>query len=231
MFPPSFGMRALWSVPLVLVLAACTPDPVPETTRVDDTDLQDPERRPATHVGDSQAQLQGAKTAEDFRRAERAAVGLSELLISNLTRTMSEQGIVPALTFCKEQAPQLARQVASEHGVRIGRVSVPGRQRNSANAPAPWQSRVLAQFQQKTAQGAKPGDLVHVQTTELPDSVALRVMYGIEVQPYCVSCHGSDDEIPQEVKSALAQLYPGDAATGFKRGDLRGALWVEVPAR
>lgn len=215
---------------LILALAACGKDPTADAVQIDDAALSDPDRRPATLVGDSQAVLHGAKAADDFRRAERTAVGLSELLISNLTRTMSTQGILPALTFCMEQAPRLAQQVASEHGVRIGRVSVSGRQRNSANAPIAWQSRVLTQFQQKVDRGAKPGDLVHVQTTELPDTVSLRVMYGIEVQPYCLSCHGSGNEVPEEIKTALAQLYPGDAATGFKRGDLRGAMWVEVPA-
>lgn len=228
---PSSGLRVLCFATLVLVLSACGKDPAPDQAQADDAALQDPDRHPATLVGDSQAALHGAKAADDFRRAERAAVGLSERLISGLTRTMSERGILPALTFCKEQAPRLAQQVASEHGVRIGRISVAGRQRNSGNAPTPWQSRILSQFQQKVDQGAKPDVLVHVQTTELPDTVALRVMYGIGVQPYCLSCHGSGNEVPEEVRTALAQLYPVDAATGFKRGDLRGALWVEVPAR
>ena len=39
------------------------------------------------------------------------------------------------------------------------------------------------------------------------------------------------NEVPEEGRTALAQLYSGDAATGFKRGDLRGALWVEVPSK
>ena len=226
---PSSGLRVLCFA--TLVLSACGKDPTPDQAQAGDAALQDSDRHPATLVGDSQAALHGAKAADDFRRAERAAVGLSERLISGLTRTMSERGILPALTFCKEQAPRLAQQVASEHGVRIGRISVAGRQRNSGNAPTPWQSRILSQFQQKVDQGAKPDDLVHVQTTELPDTVALRVMYGIGVQPYCLSCHGSGNEVPEEVRTALAQLYSGDAATGFKRGDLRGALWVEVPSK
>lgn len=231
MSPPPFPPRVLHVTLLAAAVAACGQDPAHDAEQGGDPAQSSPDRHPATMVGDSQAQLKGARAADDFRRAERAAVSLSELLISNLSSTMSEQGILPALTFCKEQAPRFAERVGSEHGVRIGRVAVSGRQRNAGNAPGVWQSRVLAQFQQKVAQGAKPGDLVHVQTTDLPDTVSLRVMYGIATQPYCLSCHGSGDEVPEEVRTALAQLYPDDKATGFKRGDLRGGLWVEVPAR
>jgi hypothetical protein len=31
------------------------------------------------------------------------------------------------------------------------------------------------------------------------------------------------------IAGAIRRLYPADAATGFAEGDLRGALWVEVP--
>ena len=44
----------------------------------------------------------------------------------------------------------------------------------------------------------------------------------------CLACHGS--EVSPEVREAIAARYPGDRATGFAVGDLRGALWVEVPA-
>ena len=33
------------------------------------------------------------------------------------------------------------------------------------------------------------------------------------------------------VKAAIARHYPDDAATGFDVDDLRGLLWVEVPAK
>ena len=36
--------------------------------------------------------------------------------------------------------------------------------------------------------------------------------------------------IRDSTRAALARHYPGDTATGFEAGDLRGALWVEVPA-
>jgi len=43
-------------------------------------------------------------------------------------------------------------------------------------------------------------------------------------------CHGPEDTIPQDVKDAIGEHYPEDQATGFRKGDLRGWFWVEVPA-
>ena len=43
----------------------------------------------------------------------------------------------------------------------------------------------------------------------------------------CLTCHGLDDTLEPEVRHRLAELYPDDAATGFSRGDLRGAFVVQ----
>ena len=42
-------------------------------------------------------------------------------------------------------------------------------------------------------------------------------------------CHGAPTEIVEEIQNTLAEYYPGDQATGFKEGDLRGWFWVEAP--
>jgi hypothetical protein len=44
-------------------------------------------------------------------------------------------------------------------------------------------------------------------------------------------CHGTKDEIPEEMHVAIARAYPNDQATGFHIGDLRGWFWIEVPPR
>ena len=58
--------------------------------------------------------------------------------------------------------------------------------------------------------------------------VALRLMRGIATEPGCLACHGA--QVAPAVRAAIAADYPDDAATGFAVGDLRGGLWVEVPA-
>ena len=49
-------------------------------------------------------------------------------------------------------------------------------------------------------------------------------MKAIPTQPLCLACHGQ--EIAPPVAEKLAELYPGDKATGFEEGDLRGAFVV-----
>jgi hypothetical protein len=38
------------------------------------------------------------------------------------------------------------------------------------------------------------------------------------------------EEIPPEVNTLLQRYYPGDRATGFAAGDLRGMISITVPA-
>jgi hypothetical protein len=44
----------------------------------------------------------------------------------------------------------------------------------------------------------------------------------------CLTCHG--ESLAPELAAAIARDYPGDAATGFKSGELRGAFRVVWPA-
>ena len=50
-----------------------------------------------------------------------------------------------------------------------------------------------------------------------------------DVADGCLACHGPAEALDEEVRVALAELYPEDRATGFRSGDLRGWFWVEVP--
>ena len=55
-----------------------------------------------------------------------------------------------------------------------------------------------------------------------------RFMAPIMTGPLCLTCHGA--QLSPAVKAALAKDYPGDQATGFKAGDLRGAFSIVWPA-
>ena len=49
-------------------------------------------------------------------------------------------------------------------------------------------------------------------------------MKAIPTGKLCTKCHGT--ELKPEVKAKLAEFYPDDKATGFNKGDLRGAFVV-----
>ena len=140
---------------------------------------------------------------------------------------MTETGPIGAIDFCHDQAPVIAADVAAEHGVRLGRVPVPGKARNPANAAVDWQIAALQSLLDQQAAGTSVSKLAFRQGDGLPAGVVLRTMKGIGIQPTCLMCHG---EVVEPIRAAIATHYPDDAATGFKPGDLRGGLWVEVPA-
>ena len=49
-------------------------------------------------------------------------------------------------------------------------------------------------------------------------------MKPIVTEPVCLVCHGK--AVPEAVAAAIAERYPGDGATGFEAGELRGAFTV-----
>ena len=117
--------------------------------------------------------------------------------------------------------------MAAEHGLRLGRVAAPGRNLHPAQAADGWTLATLERFQRAVDSGAAAGEQVAVLREDLPEGVALRMIRGIATEPGCLACHGGD--IAPEVRKAIARRYSDDRATGFAIGDLRGALWVEVP--
>jgi hypothetical protein len=197
-------IRASALIPLLAALAACssTPPPAPAATA--------PAAVPAPR-----------------ERAQAAAKEFSTTLKAALSAQMAQGGTVAAIGFCHEEAPKIAAHVGATHGVRLGRVAVDGRTRNPANAASAWQAEGLAAFKAQVAAGTPPAELVRVAEAGLPDGVAVRMMRGIAVEPVCLACHGK--ALSPETATALRRHYPDDAATGFDAGDLRGALWVEVP--
>ncbi len=172
-----------------------------------------------------------APSADDpsLERAKRAAQAFSSQLRSALQGAMHSGGPEAAVEVCYAVAPAIAEEVMQTHGVRLGRVALPGKNRNPQQAAQGWQLAALTAMQAAVADGARPEEQVLVRRDGLPEGVALRMMRGIATEAVCVTCHGAS--IAAQVREAIARRYPGDSATGFAVGDLRGALWVEVPAR
>ena len=188
-------------------------------------------RMPDERLGDAPATTaattQPADDA-DLARARAAAQAFSGQLRARLQGAMQLGGPLAAVEVCHDEAPRIAEAVMAEHDLRLGRVALPGRNRNPAHAADDWRLRTLQAFQEAVASGANASDQVAVLRDGLPDGVALRMMRGIATEPGCLACHGGD--VAPAVRAAIAARYPGDGATGFAVGDLRGALWVEVPS-
>ncbi|MDX9740469.1 MAG: DUF3365 domain-containing protein [Gammaproteobacteria bacterium] len=170
----------------------------------------------------------GLSAQDPLERAKAAAQAFSGQLRGKLQAAMGEGGPVLAVGVCRTEAPAIAEAVMREHGVRLGRVAMPGRNRNPNQAADGWQLQALKDIQKAVDEGAPAAEQVRIYRDDLPADVALRMMRGIATEPVCTSCHGVD--MTPEIRDAIARHYPDDGATGFAVGDLRGALWVEVPA-
>lgn len=214
-----------WAV-LALALAqaatACAPRTADDATPVRSVQAQDYLPPAPSPVSATLA------TDPALARAQAAAQAFSGQLRDKLQAAMNDGGTTAAVDVCYAEAPRIAAAVMAEHGVRLGRVALPGRNRHPAQAADDWQLATLAAFQRAVDGGVPAAAQVSVVRDGLPDGVALRMTRGIATEPGCLVCHGSDVTAP--VRGAILTRYPDDHATGFNIGDLRGALWVEVPA-
>jgi hypothetical protein len=184
-----------------------------------------PPEAPAATAGDPVA---GQPADPALARARAAAQTFGGRLRDTLAEAMQSGGPVAAIHVCYSEAPAIASAVMEEQGVRLGRMSVPARNRNPDQDARGWQAEVIARFSRAVAEGEPAGEQVYVGREGLPADTELRFARGIATEPVCLACHGP--ELAPEVADAIEARYPGDRATGFSVDDLRGLLWVEVPA-
>jgi hypothetical protein len=153
---------------------------------------------------------------------------LGSQLKSELTAAIAAGGPVSAIDVCHTRAPQIAARLSQESGAQVGRTAL--RVRNPANAPDGTEREVLEQFGAELASGKAQGPLEAVFEIDRGGQVERRYMRAIPTDALCLTCHGKS--LAPEVAAAIARDYPGDQATGFEQGQLRGAFvvtWPPVP--
>ena len=158
-----------------------------------------------------------ALTGDDvaLATANAAADDLGRSLRARLLAAMGEGGPTQAVDVCTQEATTIAAAVAARNHARVGRGSL--RMRGATAAPD-WVQAWLR------AQGERPAAGV-VGFARVEDGHA-RVLRPIAIEAPCLHCHG--DSVAPAVSALLAEHYPSDSATGYRLGDLRGALWAEV---
>lgn len=138
-------------------------------------------------------------------------------LLPTLQQAMAEGGPVKAVEVCSASALSIADELGQETGWSVRRVSL--KTRNGEHAtPDSWEREALVKFDLMRANGASAAELTISETV----AGEFRFMQGQITQPLCLTCHGSG--ISPEVRSALDQHYPDDLATGYRAGDVRGAI-------
>ena len=151
-----------------------------------------------------------------------AIKALGAELKATLQSTMKSEGPIQAISVCKVQAPKLSQKVSSEKGMEVGRTSL--KTRNELNAPDPWELSVLEQFERRKTEGEALKAMEYSEIMQHNGNKVFRYMKAIPADEVCLMCHG--EHIPQSLSAQLEKLYPNDQATGFKKGDIRGAFTV-----
>lgn len=163
-----------------------------------------------------------AAAAELLRRGSEISDKLMQFLGSKLKAALQAGGPEHALVVCQQLAEPLTMSVAAEfQDAQIKRVSL--KPRNPRNAPDEIDRKILTEWQKKVDAGlAVPESEVRSRGD------GTTVFYRpIRTQDVCMNCHGDPATFPAELTERLAELYPGDKATGYGIGELRGAFRVE----
>lgn len=164
-----------------------------------------------------------SKEGAAIAAAKSAAGTLGTRLRTRLTDAMNNGGATNAVQVCSAEAQPMAEAVAKETGAKVGRSSL--KLRNPKDAAPGWVQTWLL------AQGDKKAEAVTgiEGVFDSPTGKVARFLKPIAIEGACLSCHGDPAQMSEPVKAAIAAKYPEDKATGYQNGDLRGALWAEVP--
>lgn len=158
-------------------------------------------------------------TAADLERGHALAGNLKKTLVAELG-TATSKGLPSAIEVCQTRAPAIAASLSTS-GAVVGRAT--RRPRNPANRAEGWKLDALAHFED-----------LHARARPLQSATFSRVLADgrtayaepLVIQELCVNCHGR--ALAEDVRAALSPRYPGDEATGYAVGDLRGIVWVEL---
>ncbi len=160
--------------------------------------------------------------------AEQVTQQFVKQLGSHLQTEMKTNGPVSAIKVCKDVAPEIASQLSIENGWRVSRVTT--KVRNPLlGMPDQWERTTLADFEAQAAKGEEYSTMNKTAVVDEDGQFYFRYMKPLVIAPVCLSCHGSDDQIPAAVKTELEKAYPFDRATGYKVSELRGAVSIKQP--
>ncbi|HBJ86814.1 MAG TPA: hypothetical protein DDZ88_23750 [Verrucomicrobiales bacterium] len=141
-----------------------------------------------------------------------------------LGEAIAKSGPASALSVCSEKAPQIAKEVATAHGVTLRRAT--HKPRNPKNAADDVEKTALEAFMAALAKKEPPKPQV-ITSADGSRAFLAPIVLG---NPLCLQCHGTPGkDIAPETLAAIEKLYPDDQATGFKLGDLRGLWRVTFP--
>jgi hypothetical protein len=178
----------------------------------------------ASHGEGKKAQKQ--KQASEYKKivhiGNEASQKLLKTLGGNLKKHMKAGGPMEAFTFCSGHARELTDEVNAQlpMGVKVKRITL--KPRNPLNEAKGDERTILEALDTLNRNGVRlPSHLVQKTADGYRYYKPLKI--GKKV---CLKCHGThiDPKLDEQIK----KVYKMDKARGYKMGDLRGAIVVDI---
>jgi len=158
----------------------------------------------------------------------KAVLPIVPAVLATMQEAVAEKGVAGAIPVCKEVAPELIKEKRKETGWDIRRVSLKTRNAERGT-PDLWEVRQLAEFNIRAANGERADTMEKGEIVNIDGKQVFRYMKALPVGDVCLMCHGPADSLDSGLKAKLAESYPHDQATGYSKGQIRGALTVKRP--
>lgn len=153
-----------------------------------------------------------------------AAAELQRVLKEELTAALQAWGPGQAIRVCSQKALLLTRDIPQKMelpAMTIKRTSL--RWRNEMNRPDAFEEKILTDLE------ARVKAEVPMEPVLVLQNKAYHYFEPIRIGGLCLTCHGSEEKMPENVRNTLNALYPGDRARGYAAGDFRGVIHVTIP--
>ncbi len=168
------------------------------------------------------ASMLQAAPSQDLQTANKVAKELLKTLGGNLKKHLKTKGPIDALEFCSTNAYTLTQQVSDKFGKQIDVKRISLQPRNPANTPNKEEAEILRSMEKKLQSGAKPKPVV---ISKKDETIVYKPL--VIQKKACLICHGDIEKNPK-LAQKIKDIYPSDKATGYKMGDLRGAIVVTI---
>jgi hypothetical protein len=145
---------------------------------------------------------------------------LLQKLGGELKNQMQTTGAMGALNFCSQNALTLTEQVAKESKTSIKRISI--NYRNPVNKANTEYKNILQEWEKLVKNGQPLPSHKVVNTSENTVMFYKPIVINNEA---CLKCHGN---VEGDLAKAIKAAYPEDKAIGYKMGDLRGMIAIEM---
>lgn len=165
------------------------------------------------------------KKAKDRKRAKEKR----EKERKKAQKTMERADMLKAITVYATDVPEMTKRFTEKTGYRLKRVSL--NVRNPDNTPDYYERRILREFEAMQMEGSLKKTTVHKKVVSQDGGKYLRYMKPIVIERSCLNCHGRASKMPTDVKKFIRRFYPDDEATGYRLGEVRGAISVKIPVK